>query len=59
MHKFVTIGYGDQQGYERTPEAIRRAAHEHDAKLQQAGVLMGIAGPPVQVRNAANAGSRE
>jgi hypothetical protein len=49
--KFVTIGYGDQAGYDRTPVAIRDAAHAHDAKLQRAGVLMGIAGTPVQVRN--------
>jgi hypothetical protein len=47
--KFVTIGYGDQAGYDRTPVAIRDAAHAHDAKLQRAGVLMGIAGTPVQV----------
>lgn len=51
MPKFVTIGYGDQQGYDRTPASIRDAAHAHDAKLQQNGVLMGIAGTPVQVRN--------
>lgn len=51
MPKFVTIGYGDQEGYDRTPQAIRNAAHAHDAKLQNDGVLMGIAGKPVQVRN--------
>ncbi|MEP2828272.1 YciI family protein [Parvibaculum sp.] len=51
MPKFVTIGYGDQEGYDRTAPAIRDAAHAHDAKLQQDGVLMGIAGAPVQVRN--------
>lgn len=51
MPKFVTIGYGDQEGYDRTPTAIRNAAHAHDAKLQRNGVLMGIAGTPVQVRN--------
>ena len=51
MPKFVTIGYGDQAGYDRTPAAIRDAAHAHDALLQKAGVLMGIAGAPVQVRN--------
>jgi hypothetical protein len=49
--KFVTIGYGDQAGYERTDPAIRDAAHEHDAKLVKNGVVMGRAGPPVQVRN--------
>lgn len=51
MPKFVTIGYGDREGYDRTPAAIRDAAHAHDAKLQKSGVLMGIAGAPVQVRN--------
>lgn len=51
MPKFVTIGYGDQEGYDRTPTAIRNAAHAHDAKLQKDGVLMGVAGKPVQVRN--------
>ena len=51
MPKFVTIGYGDQQGHDRTAVAIRDAAHAHDAKLQKNGVLMGVAGTPVQVRN--------
>jgi hypothetical protein len=51
MPKFVTIGYGDQAGYDRTPVAIRDAAHAHDAKLQKDGVVMGVAGVPVQVRN--------
>ncbi|WLW64512.1 transcription initiation protein [Achromobacter aegrifaciens] len=51
MPKFVTIGYGDQEGYDRTPAAIRNVAHAHDANLQADGVLMGIAGKPVQVRN--------
>lgn len=51
MPKFVTIGYGAQEGYDRTAPAIRNAAHAHDAKLQREGVLMGIAGAPVQVRN--------
>jgi hypothetical protein len=49
--KFVTIGYGDQEGNDRTAVAIRDAAHAHDAKLRNDGVLMGIAGAPVQVRN--------
>ena len=51
MPKFVTIGYGDQEGYDRTAVAVRDAAHAHDAKLLKDGVLMGIAGSPVQVRN--------
>ncbi len=56
MPKFVTIGYGDQAGYDRTPPAIRNAAHAHDATLRKDSVLMGIAGKPVQVRNPAAAG---
>ena len=51
MPKFVTIGYGGQAGYNRTPRAVRDAAHEQDAKLRSEGALMGIAGKPVQVRN--------
>lgn len=51
MPKFVTIGYGDQEGYDRTPVAIRDAAHAHDSKLKEYGILMGIAHTPVQVRN--------
>lgn len=51
MPKFITIGYGDQAGYDRTPEAIRQAAHQHDAYLRGRGVVMGIAQSPVQVRN--------
>ena len=52
MPKFITIGYGDRAGYERTHADVRNAAHVHDAQLQRQGVLMGIAGSPVQVRNA-------
>ena len=51
MAQFVTIGYGDQTGYDQTETAIRNAAHEHDSWLQRSGVVMGIAGKPVQVRN--------
>jgi len=51
MAKFVTIGYGDQHGYERTPRHLRDKAHEEDAKLQKGGAVMGQAGKPVQVRN--------
>jgi hypothetical protein len=49
--KFVTIGYGDQDGYEATAPAVRADAHAHDARLSSAGADMGIAGQPVQVRN--------
>jgi hypothetical protein len=51
MAKFITIGYGDQAGYDQTAPEVRDAAHEHDAKLKAAGALIGIAGKPVQVRN--------
>ena len=51
MAKFMTIGYGDQAGYDRTDPAVRDAAHAHDARLRQDGVEMGVAGAPVQVRN--------
>jgi hypothetical protein len=30
MPKYVTIGYGDQAGYERTAPEVRAAAHAHD-----------------------------
>lgn len=51
MAKFITIGYGDQAGYDRTPQPVRDSAHAQDARLRSEGALMGIAGAPVQVRN--------
>lgn len=57
MPKFVTIGYGDQAGYERTAQAVRDAAHAHEAELRKAGAVMGMAGAPVQVRNPGAAGA--
>lgn len=51
MPKFITIGYGDEAGYERTSPTVRNAAHAHDEKLKREGAILGIAGPPVQVRN--------
>jgi hypothetical protein len=56
MPKYITIGYGDQAGYDRTPNDIRQAAHDHDASLQKRGVVMGIAETPVQVRNPQGSG---
>ena len=56
MPTYVTIGYGDQDGYDRTDPAVRDRAHAHDAELHNAGVLMGIAGTPAQVRNHDGAG---
>jgi hypothetical protein len=49
--KFVTIGYGDREGYDSTDPAVRDAAHAHDARLRGEGHEMGIAGRPLQVRN--------
>jgi hypothetical protein len=51
MPKFITIGYGDREGYDSTDASVREAAHAHDARLREAGVMMGVAGNPVQVRN--------
>ena len=56
MAWFVTIGYGDQDGYDRTEAAVRDAAHAHDAQLRRRGTPVGIAGAPVQVRNHDGAG---
>ena len=56
MAKFITIGYGDEDGYRRTAPATRTQAHEHDARLKAGGALIGIAGTPIQVRNHDNAG---
>ncbi|HSO99194.1 MAG TPA: YciI family protein [Solirubrobacteraceae bacterium] len=53
---FITIGYGDRAGYDRTDPSVRDAAHAHDARLLKRGVLMGVAGSPVQVRNHDGAG---
>ena len=51
MPKFITIGYGDREGYDRTAKTVRDSAHAHDEVLKKSGVVMGIAGQPVQVRN--------
>jgi hypothetical protein len=53
---FVTIGYGDREGYDRTEETVRDQAHAHDARLRAAGAVMGVAGAPVRVRNPEGAG---
>lgn len=55
MPTFITIGYGDQAGYDNTDPAVREAAHAHDEMLADHGALLGIAGAPVQVRNHAGA----
>jgi hypothetical protein len=51
MPKFVTIGYGDQAGYDQAAPEVRDAAHANDAKLKRRGALIGVAGSPIQVRN--------
>lgn len=56
MAKFITIGYGDESGYQNTAASVREAAHANDARLRAAGALIGIAGAPVQVRNHGDAG---
>jgi hypothetical protein len=56
MPKFITIGYGDRAGYDRTPQEVRDAAHAHDAEMKNRGAMIGVAGAPVQVRNPLAAG---
>jgi hypothetical protein len=51
MPWFVTIGYGDEDGYKSTDETVRLTAHQHDSQLAEAGAVLGAAGAPVQVRN--------
>jgi hypothetical protein len=58
MAKFLTIGYGDESGYERTKTEGKDAAHAHDAWLVERGAIVGMAGAPVQVRNHENSGVR-
>jgi hypothetical protein len=49
MPRFVTIGYGDRTGYERTAPEVRDAAHDHDKELWERGVLTSVAGETLQV----------
>jgi hypothetical protein len=58
MPMFVTIGYGDREGYDGTEPAVREAAHAHDARLRGDGAIIGVAGAPMQVRNHDAAGVR-
>lgn len=57
MPTFITVGYGDQDGYDRTDTAVRDDAHAHDDHLRANGARMGVAGAPVQVRNHDAAGT--
>lgn len=56
MPSYITIGYGDRAGYEKTDIAAREAAHRQDEHLRSQGALVGVAGRPVQVRNPDGAG---
>lgn len=51
MPMFITIGYGDEAGYNRTPADVRDAAHAADAEQQERGTIMGMAKAPTLVRN--------
>lgn len=59
MPRFLTIGYGDQNGYESTDENLRMAAHAQDAMLRSAGAVIGVAGKPVLVRNPGDGGVQQ
>ena len=56
MPRFVTIGYGDEAGYQRTALEVREAAHANDSALKRSGAWIGIARSPIQVRNPDGAG---
>ncbi|SER15270.1 Uncharacterized conserved protein [Lentzea xinjiangensis] len=52
--RFVTIGYGGRDGYDRADPAVLDAAHARDRRLREAGAEVGA---PVRVRNHGNAGT--
>ncbi|OBI11253.1 transcription initiation protein [Mycobacterium sp. E2327] len=58
MATFITIGYGDKAGYDRVSDECKATAHARDDALRAAGALIGIAGPPVRVRNPGGSGVR-
>ncbi len=58
MPTFLTIGYGDREGYEATSPALREEAHTQDASLVWQGAVIGVAGAPTQVRNPEATGVR-
>ncbi|MEE6178485.1 transcription initiation protein [Mycobacterium sp. 050134] len=58
MAMFITIGYGEEAGYDRLSDECKRAAHARDDELRAAGALVRIAGRPVRVRNTEAAGVR-
>ena len=57
MARFVTIGYGDEAGYDRTAQEVKDRAHGVDEAMREAGAVSGMAGKPVQVRNHGDAGT--
>jgi hypothetical protein len=57
MPRFLTIGYGERIGYDNTPQALRDAAHEHDARLVRDGALTAVMLPPVCVTNTHDRGT--
>jgi len=57
MARFVTIGYGDEAGYERTAQQVKDRAYGVDEAMREAGAVSGMAGKPVQVRNHGDAGT--
>jgi hypothetical protein len=58
MPRFLTIGYGEQAGYDSTPQELRDAAHEHDAQLIRDGAVTAVMLPPVCVTNKHAQGAR-
>jgi hypothetical protein len=58
MPTFLTIGYGDAEGYEATDPALRDKAHAHDGWLASQGAVIAVLGTPTQVRNPQGAGFR-
>jgi hypothetical protein len=51
MPTFLSIGYGDAEGYEATDPAQRDKAHAHDRWLASGGAVIGALGESTQVRN--------
>jgi hypothetical protein len=57
MPTYLTIGYGDRQGYDATPRELRDTAHAHDAALAAAGAVIGTLATPVRVTNTQGRGT--
>jgi hypothetical protein len=47
--RFVTIGYGDRAGYDRTDPSVRDAAHQHDERLLAQGASVEASMTPCAV----------